>query len=405
MKDKLTKIAVSAFAFAALMLTGCIDNSDDSVGYIPVQIESQMPQQFPDAEIVSGKLVFRELNTSETTAVSLPQYSSYLLIPGLYDVEGTAVLAYVDNDGSRVVKDARATASSVVINSEVTVTLKWFFFNSDNTLLFGEIYFAGSMNATSTGGIRDTYFTIFNNTDEVIYADGIGIAESTLVNSKTNAFEILTPANDRNRNFTAGTVLVIPGSGKDVPVYPGESIKIVDQAIRWSDDISWALDHSDADFEWYDDNYQDVDNPSVPNLSKWYCYSLSIWIPSNQCNRSYALVRFPDGMTAERYLAEYHGAYEYISTIGTHMTNNKAYLIPNEWIIDGVNLSNREMWVYGALANAIDNGFASISDINKDPERFGRKFVRRTAAVTGDGRLILQDTNDSSVDFTLESVR
>lgn len=405
MKDKLTKIAVSAFTFAALMLNGCIDNSDDSVGYIPVQIESQMPQQFPDAEIVSGKLVFRELNTSETTAVSLPQYSSYLLTPGLYDVEGTAVLAYVDDDGSKVVKDARATASSVVINSEVTVPLNWFFFNPDNTLLFGEIYFSGSMNATSTGGIRDTYFTIYNNTDEVIYADGIGIAESALVNSKTNAFEILTPANDRNRNFTAWTVLVIPGSGKDVPVYPGESIKIVDQAIRWSDDISWALDHSDADFEWYDDNYQDVDNPAVPNLSKWYCYSLSIWIPSNQCNRSYALVRFPEGMTAERYLAEYHGAYEYISAIGTQMTNDKAYLIPNEWIIDGVNLSNREMWVYGALANAIDNGFASISDINKDPERFGRKFVRRTAAVTGDGRLILQDTNDSSVDFTLESVR
>lgn len=405
MKDKLTKIAVSAFAFAALMLSGCIHNSDDSVNYIPVQIESQMPQQFPDAEIVSGKLVFRELNTSETTAVSLPQYSSYLLTPGLYDVEGTAVLAYVDDDGNKVVKDARATASSVVINSEVTVPLNWFFFNSDNTLLFGEIFFTGSMNATSTGGIRDTYFTIFNNTDEVIYADGIGIAESALVNSKTSAFEILTPANDRNRNFTAGTILVIPGSGKDVPVYPGESIKIVDQAIRWSDDISWALDHSDADFEWYDDNYQDVDNPSVPNLSKWYCYSLSIWIPSNQCNRSYALVRFPEGMTAERYLAEYHGAYEYISVIGTQMTNEKAYLIPNEWIIDGVNLSNKEMWVYGALANAIDNGFASISDINKDPERFGRKFVRRTAAVTGDGRLILQDTNDSSVDFTLESVR
>lgn len=405
MKDKLTKIAVSVFAFVALLLTGCIDNSDDSVGYISVQIESQMPQQFPDAEIVSGKLVFRELNTSETTAVSLPQYSSYLLTPGLYDVEGTAVLAYVDDDGRKVVKDARATTSSVVINSGVTVSLNWFFFNSDNTLLFGEIYFAGSMNATSTGGIRDTYFTIFNNTDEVIYADGIGIAESALINSKTNAFEILTPANDRNHNFTAGTVFVIPGSGKDVPVYPGESIKIVDQAIRWSDDISWALDHSDADFEWYDDNYQDVDNPSVPNLSKWYCYSLSIWIPSNQCNRSYALVRFPEGMTAERYLADYHGSYEYIGAIGTQMTNNKAYLIPNEWIIDGVNLSNREMWVYGALANSIDNGFASISDINKDPERFGHKFVRRTAAETGDGRLILQDTNDSSVDFTLESVR
>ena len=164
--------------------------------------------------------------------------------------------------------------------------------------------------------------------------------------------------------------------------------------------MAGALDHTDADFEWHDDNRQDTDNPQVADLDKWFCYSNTIWIISNQCNRSYALVKFPEGMNAETYLAQYHGAYEYIHTIGTHMTNDRAYLIPNEWILDGVNLSNDVVWVYGALGNSIDISYASISTVDKDPNRFGHVFRRKEAAEVA-GVKVLQDTNDSRADFTL----
>lgn len=393
----ITAIMISVLAMVA---TGCIDNEGTVADYHNVSVTSKFPDEVPTGTpLLTGKLEYTEINTGVRGAQALPQYDAYRLPAGLYDIHASATVRYKNADGVEVERTLRASLPSQEITADCVLELPWFFYSDDSQLVFGEIYAAGSLNATSTGGIRDTYFTIYNNTDQVLYADGLGIAESAFVNSRVNTFEILTPENDREVNFTAGTIWVIPGNGTDHPIPPGESIKIVDQAIDWSAQVPGALNHTDAAFEWVDDNPQDTDNPQVPNLDKWYCYSLSIWIMSNQCNRSYALVRFPQGMTSERYLSEYHGPYDYISAIGTQMHNDKAYLIPNEWIIDGVNLSVPEIWVFGALGNSVDMSYAAISALNRDPERFGRYFSRRVAATTPEGRKILMDTNDSARDF------
>jgi hypothetical protein len=396
-------------AFISILLAtatvSCINNDGRDDTYYSVTISNTMPDGVgEDVTIQSGKIKYTELNTGETTTLALPQYDPFTVASGLYDIEATIDVTYTNSDGQSVTRSLRAIQSSVAITSDTTISLDWFFYNPNTSLVFSEIYITGSPNATSTGGIRDTYFKIYNNTNQVIYADGIALVESALVNAKANAFEILTEANNRQVNFTVGTIWVIPGNGTEHPINPGESIKIVDQAIDWSAQVSGALNQTDADYEWWDDNAQDTDNPSVPNLNKWYCYSATIWIPSNQANRSYALVKFPEGTTADSYLTNYYGPYEYISTIGSNMTNDKAYLIPNEWILDGVNLSNKEVWVYGALGDAIDMSYASVSDKNRDPERFGKKFRRRIAETTSDGRQILMDTDDSAADFELVSV-
>lgn len=393
----ITAIMISVLAVVA---TGCIDNEGTVADYHNVSVTSKFPDEVPaGTPLLTGKLEYTEVNTGVRGAQALPQYDAYRLPAGLYDIQASATVRYKNSEGVEVERTLRATLPSQEITGDCVLELPWFFYNDDSQLVFGEIYAAGSLNATATGGLRDTYFTIYNNTDQVLYADGLGIAESAFVNSRVNTFEILTPENDREINFTAGTIWVIPGSGTDYPIQPGESIKIVDQAIDWSAQVPGALDHTDATFEWVDDNPQDTDNPQVPNLDKWYCYSLSIWIMSNQCNRSYALVRFPQGMTSAQYLSAYHGPYDYISSIGTQMHNDKAYLIPNEWIIDGVNLSVPEIWVFGALGNSVDMSYAAISTLNRDPERFGRYFSRRVAVIAPDGRKILMDTNDSARDF------
>lgn len=392
-----------------MLAVSCVDDDDDVAGAddITVSFNNQWPEGVAEEAITSAEITFRELNSGQTVTLN-PIGSDLGSLPlGVYDYDGTVKLSCPAGDeaGSTIEKTLRVSGSSLTVSSPVAILLEWFYSNPGGTLVFSEIYAAGSPNATATGGLRDSYFRIYNNTSETIYADGLGIVESTFVNSRTNAFKILTPANDRQVNFTVGTVWVIPGSGTDVPILPGQSIKIADQAIDWGAQVAGALDHTDADFEWYDDNAMDTDNPSVPNLEKWYCYSNTIWIMSNQCNRSYALVRFPEGTSAESYLADWHGAFDYISIIGTQMTNNNAYLIPNSWIVDGVNLGNSESYVYGALGNSVDISFASISDIDKDANRFGRVFRRKTATVDADGVALLKDTNDSAADFERVNVR
>lgn len=405
---KFKNFIVCAAAFACIMcvMTSCDDNEDP---VFAVTVENVLPDGVPaDALIKSGSITYKELNTGNVVVVTLPATEAINLPAGIYDIDGTMVVSYT-SEGSSVERTLRTVMSQQVINEvATTLSLKWFFYNPNNTLVFGEIYFTGSLNAAGTNGLYDTYFTIYNNTDEVQYADGIAIVESKLTNVSTD--EILTAANQREANFTAQTVYVIPGSGKDVAIQPGESIKIVDQAIDWNEQVPGALNHTDADFEWYDEvtigSVRDTDNPAVPNLDKWFSYSATIWLPSNQCNRSYALVRFPEGMTAEKFLTEQAGDYKYINAAtGIELSGTKCYLIKYDWILDGVNLSPVENWVQGALSVTVDAGYAAISQAKLDKNRFGKKFVRKVSGVSSQGNNVLMDTNDSTNDFEVASAK
>lgn len=395
MKKLLHSVLVVVAAVAALGFSACSD-SDDGIEPVAVGFTSVLPDGVNYNDIYDATLKLTELNTGAVTTVD-PLNSNLLIAPGLYNYEGTAKVN-VTADGNTTVKTLRTAGNSVSISSAANLKLNWFFTNPGGTLIFSEIYAAGSPNAAGTSGLKDSYFRIYNNTDQTIYADGIGIAESSFTNAANNNFEILTPANDRETNFTAQTIWVIPGNGTEHPILPGQSIKIVDQAIDWSEQVAGALNHTDADFEWYDDHKLDTDNPSVPNLNKWYSYSATIWIMNNQCNKSYALVKFPEGMTAENYLASYNGTYTYIGATGKEMTNSKSYLIPLTWIIDGVNLGTNDSYENGALSKTIDISHAAISDITRDPKRFGKKFVRKVSN-EANGVTYLQDTNDSAADF------
>lgn len=391
---------ISMMLCVGLLSTSCL-NDGKTEGYdsLPVLFGHKLPEGVSADDVVECTLFMTELNTGAKYGIDLLTANTVNLPLGIFDFEGTAKVNSHASDGSIVVKTLRVSAQSVPVTDPTAIELAWFFSNPGGSLVFSEIYGAGSPNATATGSLRDSYLRIYNNTDETIYADGLAICESAFVNARNNTFEILTPANDREKNFTAATIWVIPGSGTDYPIPSGGSIKLVDQAIDWSAQVPGALNHTDADFEWVDDNPQDTDNPQVPNLEKWFCYSNSIWMMTNQCNRSYALARIPEGMTAEQYLVEYKGSYEYIHTTGAYMSNDKAYLIPNEWILDGVNMGDDATYVIGALGKGVDISYASISDVNKDPNRFGYKFQRRVSAALANGKALLLDTNDSAVDF------
>ena len=395
----------------ALGLTACSDNDDlpqENTSKV-ITVDSSFPDSFvQDKALITSRgdftLSFTELNSGTKTefTVNPDAATSTISLPvGIYDYTGEFPYT-VSIDGISKDKLLRCVGKSVTVNSDATVNLDWFAAStSTEGFVIAEIYAAGSPNAAGTGGLKDTFVRIYNNSDETLYADGLAIVESDFVNAKASNHKILTGANDRNKNFTAGVVWVIPGAGKDVPVEPGKSIVICDQAINWGEQVDGALDLTGADFEWYDDHKLDTDNPQVANILKWFSYSNTIWLISNQCNRSYAIVRMPEGMTVEKYLAGYNGAYDYVHAVtATQLHKEKAMLIPNEWILDGVNLGDAENFVRGALGVALDASYACISSKGKDPARFGKAFIRKTQMKLA-GRDILQDTDDSAADFTL----
>lgn len=386
--------------------TSCTGDDEPEPTY-QVSITDKMPAELPaNYTVKSGTVVYTELNTGAATTFDLTSTQPAMLPAGTYDIAGNMTVTYTTDEAAATERSLRAVASQQVISeASHSVTLEWFFYNPSNALIFGEIYFTGSPNAKGTNGLLDTYFTIYNNTDTVQYADGIAIVEGKFANTSTD--KILTEANFIENNFTGQTVYVIPGKGKDVPIQPGKSIKIVDQAIDWNAQVPGALNHTDADFEWYDETTKntDTDNPAVPNLDKWFSYSATIWIVNNQCNRSYALVRFPEGMDGEKLAAEYDGTYKYIGATGTEMTGTKCLRISYDWIIDGINLCPDEGFTRNALRGSVDAGRAAISAKKTDKERFGKKFARKVAGKSAAGHDVLMDTNDSSVDFEVLPVK
>lgn len=405
-KSSFTGVLLTLLTSVGVILSSCSD-SDGAVPTFPVEVTDILPAGVPaNFSVKSGVIECQEINTGINYTFILPQSEAPSLPAGTYNIDAKMAVTY---PGESTEHNLRAVArQQVVSGSYKAISLSWFFFNPENTLVFGEIFFTGTPNATGTNGLYDTYFTIYNNSDEIQYADGLAIVESKFVNTSTD--KILTPANMPEANFTVQTVYVIPGSGTDVEIKPGESIKIADQAIDWSSQVAGALNHTDADFEWYDEvttgSIRDTDNPSVPNLDKWFSYSKTIWLPSNQCNRSYALVKFPAGTTAESFLVSQKGDYEYINAAtGKTLSGTNAYLIKHEWIIDGVNLCTDEGFTTTALPASIDAGYAAISDKKTDKNRFGRKFVRKISGESATGSVILLDTNDSASDFEIKSAK
>lgn len=406
-KQILKKLAVvPALCLSIALSTASCSDDDKTEAVYPLAITETLPADLSkDFTLKSGSITYKELNKGTEQSFKLPLDGSEILSAGVYNIEGTMLVEFADAKGELAEKTLRTVATQQVVGEgSGSINLEWFFYNPGNTFVFGEIYFTGSPNAKGTNGLYDTYFTIYNNTDETLYADGLAIVESKFFNTTTD--KILTAANEPEANFTVQAVYVVPGSGRDVPVEPGKSIKIVDQAIDWSAQVAGALDHTDADFEWYDlsssASVVDTDNPDVPNLDKWFCYTRTIWLPSNQCNRSYALVRFPDGMTAESFIAQQDGTYRYINAAtGKEMSGSNCYLVKNEWIVDGVNLCTTEGYTRSALSARIDAGYAAVSEVKNDKNRFGRKFVRKDGGKSVGGNVILQDTDNSAADFVV----
>lgn len=138
----------------------------------------------------------------------------------------------------------------------------------------------------------DQYIRIHNNSAETLYADGLIILESKFLTVTKWDY---TP-NIMDEAMTVQVIAMIPGTGKDYPVLPGESITICDNAMNHKEANPGSADLSNADFEWYTQSTSasnpDVDNPDVPNLEMMYNYTKTIWVLAKQGNRSYAIGRF-----------------------------------------------------------------------------------------------------------------
>lgn len=396
---------VSLIAFAAL-LPSCNDN-DTAVPTCEIQLETRAPESLGNQTFtwVEGCLTMNEINTGQETSFPLPA-TALTLTAGQYMARIEGRISYTGTDGKTDTLNVRGSRENITVTETNTVIrIDLVIYDIASSFVISEIYCTGSLDASGQSPILgEKFFKIYNNSDTVQYADGLALLESAL----TCTFAYTYTPDPRKDGFPAHTVYVIPGSGKEHPVQPGSFIVLVDQASDHSAGNPNGIDMSKADFEWYDENDKvpDTDNPEVPNMEKWYSYSLTIWTPSYSSNRAYAIARILTDK--EKFMQNYyHNDWSYESLPG-HIMYQKGYLVPNEWILDAVNLCPKTKFTMLATSETLDKSFVSISDNGISTELYGKSVQRRTAGelTDKDGRIrrVLLDTNDSSNDFTVETV-
>lgn len=391
---KKNQLALAVLFAAALGFSACSD--DEGVSMSDVSISATVNTTIEGLQITSGTYTFENVNTSAKTDVSYPT-SLIQLADGLYNVTFIGKGTYSQNGTSVEVNVQGVQQNVTVSGGSCKLDLTAHVVNTgDADFVIAEIFLPGTYNEAGKQYNGDQYVRIYNNSDTVLYADGLVFMESQF--TTTQKYQSVDP-DIMNEAIAVGSVVVVPGNGTDYPVQPGESFIICDNAINHKEANPNSIDLSNANFEWYIESKQDVDNPAVPNMDIYYCYTKTIWILNKQGNRAHAIGRLPEGMTKEQYIADYTYDYTYVLQSGTVSKPQSKYKFPNEWVIDAVNIGATNEWQWNVTATELDMGHTYIGVNNTVAENIG-KCVMRKVAYTDNDREVLQDTNNSTVDFT-----
>ncbi len=401
----ITKLqSLFAAALSALALFSCSGEDDPNFTECPVSFSQ--PSGYEDIEADSVKLVVRNVSNNVETTYSLDNYPVQINIEdGIYDF--TLYVYVTKTDGTRkyseVLRDAKQNVS--VSGGECSLSFNPVRISGGQGFVLADICLNSRLPEGVKTNIGYAWFRIYNNSSDVLYADSLCLFETKF--NTTNKFANYQP-DVMNEAVTLIALYQIPGSGKDYPVQPGESILIADRAIDHTETNALALDLSSANFEWYDEttNGLDVDNLDVPNLTCVWKSSKSVWTPNIQANTVFGIgyIGGESGALAnDEYLTDYVYDYSYDQTItgkdGTTttktMTQKGFYKFPNQWVLDAVTFAPSEAYVWNVTAQSIDAGYVSLGATGSDANRLGKSARRKFA----DGAIV--DTNNSSVDFNV----
>lgn len=391
---------------ATLFLTSC--SGDDPIPVIPTAtVTLEIPANLENAVLSGAVATLTNVQTKQATKVEGSKFvkegNNYKVMlnnleAGTYNVTVNGHLDFTLK-GVAGQKDFEVSSENVVLN-ETTTALKMTVstFTAQGGFVISEIFFTGSSTADGKSYSGDQYIIITNNSDVTLYADSIAVLESAFL---TTTKEDYTP-DIMSTHFSVQACYMIPGTGRTVPVEPGESLTLAVNAIDHTAEQPGSINLTDADFEFFDEtsnpNFTDPDG-TAPNLDKWYCYTATIYQFHSRGFNSMAIAKMQT--SKEDWLENYVYDATYLFVFGDfsrEMTKSGIYKVPNAWILDGVNLSVESVREWNVLDASIDAGWTYCGKVDRDETRFNKSVIRKQDA---SGKYI--DTNNSTNDFTPEA--
>ena len=381
-----------------MAITACsLDSNEALEAKTSLKLELKViPENIQVKEYKNLTISFKELNSGFTITQELKNTNvlQVVLPSGTYNITAEGSIVYADNSGSVEAKVAGVQNGMVINGSETSKTLELALKSGNSSdLILDEIFFTGTKTPQGAMYFGDQYFKITNNTDKTLYADGMLLIQSSFM---TNEKQDYSP-NIMATTLSAGAIIRIPGNGTMYPVKAGESIIIAEDAINHKNFNPSSINLSNANFQIFKEDSDDIDNPAVPKMVNVF----DKMVIHTQGYYAYALARMPQGMTHETLVAQNTYTYTYNLTINgdVYPMDGTAVKIPNEWITDAVNLSVQDSFQWQVTSPSLDMGWTSVTTFDGDKNRFGKAVRRKVTGKTMEGKNILKDTNNSTTDF------
>lgn len=391
----------AAAALAVLTLASCDPVNKVQAISVNARIDEAALAE-TDIEVESYTVTFTNANTGLKATAQTENGIATVegLTPGLYNVNATATV----NAGATnyIVAGGQNNVNLTANGQEVIIAVKA---SEESALIFKEIYYNGCTypspsesdpDATSWY-FRDQFYEIYNNSAHTVYADGLCIAETVFASydfSKIYEYAI----DNADQYVFAQNIWQIPGNGHDYPIAPGESIVIAQwatnhKAAELTKGVS-PVDLSGAEFEAVEEEKTlwnglvITDNPAVNMVLAVNAqgYGLMQWLTATSGSRYIIFKPSAPFRTTDFIMAE-----------NEPTSNSLAQEVLISDIYDAVEaVSGEERLNTLGLPTSLDAGAIWVSD-NYSGESISRKIARTEE----DGRIVYQDTNNTTEDFVV----
>lgn len=392
--------------FSAVVLAGALtscSNDDDVTSYYSLDVAIALPEGVSASDFTSGSVTVTNTQTGATyTSDNISTSYPFELAGGTYNVQASM---RINNGGSTTVYNA-AKEVPVYENTTVTLTLEA---GISGGLIFKEVYYNMVKPNGKTPYMRDQFFEIYNNSDEVLYLDNciLGILEGT-------QGKLPTSWKDENgeimKEYALGNyAAAFTGSGTDYPLQPGKSIVIASQAQNhiaettpmYNPEVAGAMvspvDLSTADYELWLGEYKPamaIDNPAVPNMTIIHISGTQNYFMLPYSGNAIIFAKFPAGVSPIDYANDQNNYKE--RPDGSY-AGTKYLMIPQEYVLDGLNIVNNadkpDQQVIRLRAE-VDAGTVFM-----EKSYNGKSIRRKVERISENGRAIFKDTNNSTDDF------
>ena len=252
-----------------------------------------------------------------------------------------------------------------------------------------ELYTSGSRTPAGKSYGADKFVEIYNNSDKILYSDGLcfGAVYPTTTNKPTPYVDANGKLLDRIPVWSF--VAIVPGSGQEHPIQPGESFVVALSGLNHKDDPNGnpnSIDLSHANWELYVDKGMYADVPSVPNILMQRITTGSAMVLDISGQVS-ILFRLPEGDLQTIFT----DTNNYLKVVGSSFN---CFMVHKSWVIDGVeNPKIHSDGVYKRLHDEIDVSYIQHRGGSE------KVSIKRKVGEVINGRTIYKDTNNSAEDF------